>query len=82
MNSGLQVYNEQAKLAQWGQIVSRCRGSGMSVRQWCLENGVNISSYYRHPHPIHQNPPHIIYLAQNPDASFLLFLVDFIIICY
>lgn len=47
MNSGLQVYNEQAKLTQWGQIVSRCRGSGMSVRQWCLENGVNISSYYK-----------------------------------
>ena len=23
MNSGLQVYNEQAKLAQWAQVVSR-----------------------------------------------------------
>ena len=47
MNSGLQVYNEQNKLAQWAQVVSRCRGSGMSVRQWCQENGVNISSYYK-----------------------------------
>ena len=47
MNSGLQVYNEQAKLAQWAQVVSRCRGSGLSVRQWCQENGVNISSYYK-----------------------------------
>lgn len=47
MNSGLQVYNEQAKLAEWAQIVSRCRGSGLSVRQWCQENGINISSYYK-----------------------------------
>lgn len=47
MNSGLQVYNEQAKLAQWAQVVSRCRGSGSSVRQWCQENGINISSYYK-----------------------------------
>ena len=47
MNSGLQVYNEQNKLAQWAQVVSQCRGSGMSVRQWCQENGVNISSYYK-----------------------------------
>mgnify|MGYP003292460198 CR=1 FL=1 len=47
MISGLQVYNEQSKLHEWAQVVSRCRGSGMSVRQWCQENGVNISSYYK-----------------------------------
>lgn len=47
MNSGLQVYNEQNKLAQWAQVVSQCRSSGMSVRQWCQENGINISSYYK-----------------------------------
>ena len=47
MNSGLQVYNEQAKLAQWAQVVSQCRDSGVSVRQWCQENGVNVSSYYK-----------------------------------
>ena len=47
MNSGLQVYNEQAKLAQWAQVVPQCRDSGVSVRQWCQENGVNVSSYYK-----------------------------------
>ena len=44
MNSGLRAYNEQNKLAQWVQIVSDCRDSGMSVRQWCQEHGINISS--------------------------------------
>ena len=47
MNSGLRAYNEQNKLAQWVQIVSDCRDSGMSVRQWCQEHGINISSYYK-----------------------------------
>ena len=47
MNSGSQAYNEQNKLAQWMQIVSQCRDSGLSVRQWCQEHGVNISSYYK-----------------------------------
>ena len=47
MNSELQVYNEQNKLAQWAQTVAQCRDSGMSVRQWCQEHGVNVSSYYK-----------------------------------
>ena len=47
MNSGLQVYNEQNKLAQWAQAVAQCRDSGLSVRQWCQEHGVNVSSYYK-----------------------------------
>ena len=47
MNSGLQVYNEQAKLAQWAQVVAQCRESGLRVKQWCQEHGVNISSYYK-----------------------------------
>lgn len=47
MNRGLQVYNEQNKLAQWAQVVAQCRDSGLSVRQWCQEHGVNISSYYK-----------------------------------
>lgn len=47
MNSGLQAYNEQNKLAQWAQTVAQCRDSGLSVRQWCQEHGVNVSSYYK-----------------------------------
>ena len=47
MNSELQVYNEQNKLAQWAQTVAQCRDSGLSVRQWCQEHGVNVSSYYK-----------------------------------
>ena len=27
--------------------MAQCRDSGLSVRQWCQEHGVNISSYYK-----------------------------------
>ena len=47
MNTGLQLYNEQNKLAQWAQVVAQCRDSGMSVRQWCQEHDVNVSTYYK-----------------------------------
>ena len=43
MNRGLRAYNGQNKLAQWVQIVSECRESGMSVRQWCQEHGINMT---------------------------------------
>ena len=47
MKRELQVYNEQQKLAEWSEIVSQCRNSGLSVRQWCQENQINISNYYK-----------------------------------
>ena len=47
MKKGIRVYNEQSKLAEWAQKVSLCRESGQSVREWCQENQVNISSYYK-----------------------------------
>lgn len=47
MNKELQVYNERQKLAKWAEKVSQCRESGLNVREWCEENGVNISTYYK-----------------------------------
>ncbi len=47
MNRGLQVYNEQQKLAEWTERVKQCRCSGLSVRQWCQENKINVSNYYK-----------------------------------
>ena len=47
MKRELQVYNEPQKLAEWSDIVSQCRNSGLSVRQWCQENQINISNYYK-----------------------------------
>lgn len=47
MGRDLQVMNEQNKLALWADRVSLCRSSGLSVKAWCRENGVNEQTYYK-----------------------------------
>jgi len=36
----------QYKLSQWAPIISECKGSGMTVKAWCNENGVNEKRFY------------------------------------
>lgn len=36
----------QAKLLEWRERVAACRGSGLSVKQWCQENGCSPKTYY------------------------------------
>ena len=37
----------QARLAEWKMLIAQCRSSGLSVKQWCAENGRDPSTYYR-----------------------------------
>ena len=46
MEKNLQAYNHNRKLAEWAQRVQSCRESGLSVRQWCDENGLSAKTYY------------------------------------
>lgn len=46
MEKSLQQLNRQDKLEVWSRRVRGCRNSGMTVQQWCLENGVNTKTYY------------------------------------
>jgi len=32
----------------WMKIITTCRESGLSDRQWCIENGVPTSTFYYH----------------------------------
>jgi putative transposase len=36
----------EMRLMQWTSIVRECRGSGMAVKAWCLENNVNEKKFY------------------------------------
>ena len=47
MSKDLQVMNGQNKLALWAERVSACRNSGLGVKAWCRENGVNEQTYYK-----------------------------------
>ena len=37
----------QAKLEEWQYRIMACRSSGMSVTEWCAQEGVNSKTYYR-----------------------------------
>lgn len=34
------------RLEQWKKIISECQNSGMSIRSWCVQNGLKEHSYY------------------------------------
>ena len=42
----LQRVNQQQRLAEWSRRVEACRSSGLSVGQWCRENGIAVSTYF------------------------------------
>ena len=44
MDRNLQVMSE--RLENWAARITACRGSGMTVRAWCQENGFSEKTYY------------------------------------
>ena len=36
-----------AKLQEWAAQIQNCRSSGLPVRAWCRQEGINASTYYR-----------------------------------
>ena len=37
----------RAKLQEWSVRIQVCRGSGLSVRAWCRQEGITAATYYR-----------------------------------
>ncbi len=37
----------KAKLQEWALTVQECRSSGKPVKQWCIENKIKVTTYYR-----------------------------------
>ena len=46
MSKGLRVVKENSNLAEWSQQVEDCRSSGLSVRAWCKQNGIAVSTFH------------------------------------
>lgn len=36
----------EMRLIKWTPIIRECRGSGMSVKSWCVQNNVNEKQFY------------------------------------
>lgn len=47
MEQELQKMKQKANLAVWAEQVKACRSSGLRVKEWCAENGINPNAYYR-----------------------------------
>lgn len=52
MNNSLQLYDAQQRRAYWTDAVTRCRSSGLTVRAWCVQEGVREKTYYYWQHKI------------------------------
>lgn len=46
MEQSLQAMSKRGRLEQWSRKIVACRGSGMTVRAWCQENGISEKTYY------------------------------------
>ena len=36
----------EMRLMQWTPIIRECRGSGLTIKAWCLENNVNEKQFH------------------------------------
>ena len=37
---------QELRLREWSEQIERQQSSGMSVEQWCIENGIKPKTYY------------------------------------
>jgi hypothetical protein len=42
----VQMVKRDVRLQQWGALISSCQASGMTVKDWCTEKGINAKTYY------------------------------------
>ena len=46
MTKGLQIIKENKNLAEWSRQVEECRNSGLSVRSWCEQHQIAVSTFH------------------------------------
>lgn len=46
VTSEIAMIKTEVRERNWETMISECQQSGMPVKQWCLMNGINPSTYY------------------------------------
>jgi len=46
LSTDLIELNHRKNLARWQQLVYDCRNSGLTVRDWCAQNGITEKAYF------------------------------------
>ena len=42
----IQEVKRQVRLREWAEQINGCKQSGLTVKQWCKDNGISIKTYY------------------------------------
>ena len=42
----------EVKKQEWSMSIQECRGSGLSVSEWCRQRGATTATYYRWEHEL------------------------------
>ena len=48
MGTEIQTVKQQVRIKNWEAEVEACNASGLSVQQWCCQNGISAKTYYYH----------------------------------
>ena len=48
MSKEIMTVKKQVRLENWAAEVESCTASGLTVQQWCNENGMSPKTYYYH----------------------------------
>ena len=46
MEHSLQALNAAQRVQLWAERIAECRGSGLSVREWCRDDEISEKTYY------------------------------------
>lgn len=55
MTTAITEIKSKVTLEEWKQRILECQQSGKSVRCWCAENGLSVSSYYHYLRKIRES---------------------------
>ena len=73
MSKEIMAVKEQVRLENWAAEVESCAASGLTVRQWCNENGMSPKTYYYHLRKVRESviesAPEIVPLSNRVVAS-------------
>lgn len=47
--------SDEDKICEWKSQVEECKASGLTVKEWCEENGINLKTYYYRQKKVREN---------------------------
>ena len=46
--SEIVTVKKNVRLQEWNRQIEEQKASGLSVQKWCIQNGINLKTYYYH----------------------------------